>query len=218
MSRAVLVEVQLAVSSVRPPPPPQISPLSPLFLLRPPSPPPPCAPQWGALSNIVSYWLLAIPLAHHLAFARGWGLQGLWVGAAAANALQVRACPALTAVLQQARGTAACETKTARASQRFFCLNHNSRELGHLDAPCRQSSWRRWPCVSTMRQRLPRQPRAMRSDSRCWRARSRRDHPQAKCFHRASRSRHSCTETSDALGFAAMSALVLLIMRCSVVA
>ena len=44
--------------------------------------------QIGALTNIASYWLLAIPLAHHLAFARGWGLAGLWVGAAAANAVQ----------------------------------------------------------------------------------------------------------------------------------
>ncbi|KAL4421824.1 hypothetical protein ABPG77_001613 [Micractinium sp. CCAP 211/92] len=51
--------------------------------------------KWGALSNIVSYWLLAIPLAHHLAFARDWGLPGLWVGAATANAFQA----ALMAVL-----------------------------------------------------------------------------------------------------------------------
>lgn len=39
----------------------------------------------AALTNIVSYWVLAIPLAHHLAFARGMGLQGLWWGTAAAN-------------------------------------------------------------------------------------------------------------------------------------
>lgn len=32
-------------------------------------------PQVAALTNIVSYWVLAIPLAHHLAFARGMGLQ-----------------------------------------------------------------------------------------------------------------------------------------------
>lgn len=46
------------------------------------------APQTGALSNILCYWLLAIPLAHQLAFAGGWGLQGLWTGIAAANVLQ----------------------------------------------------------------------------------------------------------------------------------
>lgn len=42
----------------------------------------------GALANIVTYWFLAIPLAHHLAFSRGWGLHGLWMGALAANAVQ----------------------------------------------------------------------------------------------------------------------------------
>ncbi|KAL4448284.1 hypothetical protein ABPG75_005503 [Micractinium tetrahymenae] len=52
--------------------------------------------KWGALSNIVSYWALAIPLAHHLAFARGWGLQGLWVGAASANAVQAVLMTVLT--------------------------------------------------------------------------------------------------------------------------
>lgn len=62
------------------------------------------APQWGALSNIVSYWLLAIPLAHHLAFARDWGLPGLWVGAATANTFQARASAGLQAVLRQAGG------------------------------------------------------------------------------------------------------------------
>ena len=44
--------------------------------------------QVGALANIATYWFLAIPLAHHLAFARGWGLHGLWTGALAANAVQ----------------------------------------------------------------------------------------------------------------------------------
>ncbi|EFN53551.1 hypothetical protein CHLNCDRAFT_58521 [Chlorella variabilis] len=42
----------------------------------------------GALTNIISYWLLAIPLAHYLAFQRGWGVQGLWWGIAAANSVQ----------------------------------------------------------------------------------------------------------------------------------
>ena len=32
--------------------------------------------------------LLAIPLAHYLAFQRGWGVQGLWWGIAAANSVQ----------------------------------------------------------------------------------------------------------------------------------
>lgn len=45
-------------------------------------------PQVGALANVATYWLLAIPLAHHLAFGRGWGLHGLWTGALAANAVQ----------------------------------------------------------------------------------------------------------------------------------
>ncbi len=70
-----------------------------------PSPfPVPLPCQWGALSNIVSYWLLAIPLAHHLAFARDWGLPGLWVGAATANTFQARASAGLQAVLRQAGG------------------------------------------------------------------------------------------------------------------
>jgi len=31
--------------------------------------------QIAALTNIVSYWVLAIPLAHFLAFTQGMGLQ-----------------------------------------------------------------------------------------------------------------------------------------------
>ena len=34
----------------------------------------------GALVNIVSYYGGALPLGIHLAFAGGWGLEGLWVG------------------------------------------------------------------------------------------------------------------------------------------
>lgn len=48
----------------------------------------PRLPQVGAFTNIACYWLLAVPLAYHLAFPLGWGLTGLWVGAATANALQ----------------------------------------------------------------------------------------------------------------------------------
>jgi Na+-driven multidrug efflux pump len=40
------------------------------------------------MTNITSYWLLAIPLAHYLAFNCGWGVRGLWWGIATANTVQ----------------------------------------------------------------------------------------------------------------------------------
>ena len=34
----------------------------------------------GAAVNIISYYVLALPLGIWLAFSREWGLQGLWMG------------------------------------------------------------------------------------------------------------------------------------------
>lgn len=79
----------------------------------PPSgfPPCPCAPQYGAISNIVCFWCLAIPLAHHLAFARGWGLKGLWTGAAAANVLQASLMLAICLVFDYEGAAAAAAAR-----------------------------------------------------------------------------------------------------------
>ena len=41
--------------------------------------------QMGALTTILSYWVVAVPLAYYLAFPCGLGLAGLWWGSAVAN-------------------------------------------------------------------------------------------------------------------------------------
>lgn len=46
----------------------------------------------GAVSNLLSYWLIGIPLAAYLAFRAHLGAFGLWWAVVAVNTLQVRAC------------------------------------------------------------------------------------------------------------------------------
>jgi hypothetical protein len=58
------------------------------------TPLPPCVrtgtgkQEVGALTNLISFWIIGIPLAYALAFRVDLGLQGLWLGLTAVNLLQ----------------------------------------------------------------------------------------------------------------------------------
>lgn len=109
----------------------------------------------------MTYWLLAIPLARHLAFTRGWGLQGLWVGAASANTVQVRVCPGFLPVATQCRRWSYQALPEGQGNEGMRPFVHCYRaESNHLTLPCRPSSWRHWPCGLIMLERRPRRPRA----------------------------------------------------------
>lgn len=43
----------------------------------------------GAAMNLLTFWVLGLPLAALLAFKAGWGIAGLWSGLATATTLEV---------------------------------------------------------------------------------------------------------------------------------